>query len=342
MHQKLLKSAHYIELGSYQYWPVLVPRGIRLYTYEQIPVFLKDNPYITDGYRAYLPSRLCLKSLFILSNETVNIWSHLLGFFLFFTLGIYDMTSVLPSASASREDFVICSICLFCFQVCMLCSVGYHLFCCHRSEKTSRRWMALDYAGISIGILGCYVSGVFYAFYCNNYWRQVYLITVLAMILAVFFAQIHPSYLTQQWHRLRSVIFCSVSGYGVIPTIHWVWLNGGVGASIVQEFAPRVIAMYLIAAVAFLFYISKVPERYFPGLADRSSHWLQFAAPGQWGLWDAAASTSRGPRWPGTANRGQWELQSAKPADAAGKQTGTGRQGAHPGGPQAKDCRSLF
>ncbi|CAH2301768.1 progestin and adipoQ receptor family member 3 isoform X1 [Pelobates cultripes] len=250
--------------------------GIRLYTYEQIPVFLKDNPYITDGYRAYLPSRLCLKSLFILSNESVNIWSHLLGFLLFFSLGIYDMMLVLPSVNASREDFVICSICLFCFQVCMLCSVGYHLFCCHRSEKTSRRWMALDYAGISIGILGCYVSGVFYAFYCNNYWRQVYLITVLAMILAVFFAQIHPSYLTQQWHRLRSVIFCSVSGYGIIPTIHWIWLNGGLGASIVQEFAPRVIVMYMIAASAFLFYISKVPERYFPGQLNYlgSSHQL--------------------------------------------------------------------
>lgn len=67
-----------------------------------------------------------------------------------------------------------------------------------------------------------------------QYWRQVYLVTVLAMILAVFFAQIHPSYLTQQWQRLRSVIFCSVSGYGVIPTLHWVWLNGGIGAPIVQ------------------------------------------------------------------------------------------------------------
>ncbi|XP_069092908.1 progestin and adipoQ receptor family member 3 isoform X3 [Pleurodeles waltl] len=264
MHQKTQKSTHSIELGSYQYWPVLVPRGIRLYTYEQIPVYLKDNPYITDGYRAYLPTRLCLKSLFILSNETVNIWSHLLGFFLFFSLGLYDLMFVLPLASASKEDFVICSISLFCFQVCMLCSTGYHLFCCHRSEKTNRRWMALDYAGISIGILGCYVSGVFYAFYCNNYWRQMYLIIVLAMILAVFFAQIHPSYFTQPWHRLRSVIFCSVSGYGVIPTIHWIWINGGFGASIVQEFAPRVVVMYLIAAVAFLFYISKVPERYFP------------------------------------------------------------------------------
>lgn len=58
---------------------------------------------------------------------------------------------------------------VFCLlQLCMLCSVGYHLFCCHRSEKTSRRWMALDYAGVSIGILGCYVPGVFYTFYCNN------------------------------------------------------------------------------------------------------------------------------------------------------------------------------
>nr|XP_047930453.1 progestin and adipoQ receptor family member 3 isoform X2 [Anser cygnoides] len=244
MQQKLLRSSHYIELGGYQYWPIMVPRDIRLYTYEQIPVFLKDNPYITDGYRAYLPARLCLKSLFILSNETVNIWSHLLGFLLFFALGVYDLVAVLPAAGASREDFVICFVCLFCFQVCMLCSVGYHLFCCHRSEKTSRRWMALDYAGISIAILGCYVSGVFYAFYCNN---------------------IHPSYLTQQCHRLRSVIFCSVSGYGIIPTVHWVGLNGGIGASIVQEFAPRVLVMYFIAAVAFLFYISKVPERYFPG-----------------------------------------------------------------------------
>lgn len=57
---------------------------------------------------------------------------------------------------------------VFLLQLCMLCSVGYHLFCCHRSEKTSRRWMALDYAGVSIGILGCYVPGVFYTFYCNN------------------------------------------------------------------------------------------------------------------------------------------------------------------------------
>lgn len=56
-------------------------------------------------------------SLFILSNETVNIWSHLLGFLLFFGVGVYNMASVLPAVGASREDYVIYSIALFCFQV---------------------------------------------------------------------------------------------------------------------------------------------------------------------------------------------------------------------------------
>uniref|UniRef100_A0A673X5H5 Progestin and adipoQ receptor family member IIIb n=1 Tax=Salmo trutta TaxID=8032 RepID=A0A673X5H5_SALTR len=262
---KLHKSSHYIELGSYQYWPVLVPRGIRLYTFEQIPLFLKENPYITDGYRAHLTSKLCLKSIFVLSNETVNIWTHLLGFLLFFLLGVNDMSTVLPASGANREDYVIYCIGLFCFQVCMLCSVGYHLFSCHRSEKTCHRWLALDYAGISVGILGCYIPGVFYAFYCNIFWRQVYLVIVLALILAIFSAQIHPHYLSKEWQHLRTTIFCSVAGYGVIPAIHWVWLNGGFSSAVVQLFLPRVIVMYLIAGAAFLFYISKIPERCFPG-----------------------------------------------------------------------------
>lgn len=33
----------------------------------------------------------------------------------------------------------------------------------------------------------------------------------------------------------------------------------------VQLFLPRVLVMYLIAGAAFLFYVTKIPERYFPG-----------------------------------------------------------------------------
>uniref|UniRef100_A0A4W5PBK2 Progestin and adipoQ receptor family member IIIb n=1 Tax=Hucho hucho TaxID=62062 RepID=A0A4W5PBK2_9TELE len=195
------------------YWPVLVPRGIQ-------------TPYITDGYRARLRSKLCLKSVFILSNETVNIWSHLLGFLLFFLLGVNDMSTVLPPSGANKEDYIIYCIGLFCFQVylsflpvCMLCSVGYHLFSCHLSEKKCCHWLALDYVGTAKSLA---------------FWRQVYLVTVIALILAVFLAQIHPHYHSKEWRHQRTAIFGSVAGYGVIPAVHWVWLNGSFSSAVVQ------------------------------------------------------------------------------------------------------------
>lgn len=65
--------------------------------------------------RVFVPFFSC--SIFILSNETVNIWSHLLGFLLFFSLAVNDLSSVLPASGANREDYVIYAIGLFCFQV---------------------------------------------------------------------------------------------------------------------------------------------------------------------------------------------------------------------------------
>ncbi|XP_043911673.1 progestin and adipoQ receptor family member 3-like isoform X5 [Protopterus annectens] len=187
MSQYCLKNFSRIELGSGAFWPPPLKNGIRLYSYEEIPTFLKGNPYITDGYRAYLPSSLCIKSLFILSNESINIWSHLLGFILFFLMGLHDTCFLLPSSNSTREDYIVFVIFVLCFQFCMLCSAGYHLFCCHHSEKTSQQWLALDYAGVTVGILGCYVPGVFYAFYCAEIFASRVGVMYLLASLAFFF-----------------------------------------------------------------------------------------------------------------------------------------------------------
>ena len=61
---------------------------------------------------------------------------------------------------------IILIVTFFClFQFCMLCSAGFHMFGCH-SEKASRRWLAVDLGGILIGVIGCYLPAVHYAFYC--------------------------------------------------------------------------------------------------------------------------------------------------------------------------------
>jgi adiponectin receptor len=48
--------------------------------HHHVPFFLKDNQYIHTGYRIHFTTpKKVLKSLFILHNESVNIWSHLGG-----------------------------------------------------------------------------------------------------------------------------------------------------------------------------------------------------------------------------------------------------------------------
>lgn len=48
--------------------------------YSEAPDYLKDNEYIKNGYLINCHTfKLVLRSLFVCSNETINIWSHLIG-----------------------------------------------------------------------------------------------------------------------------------------------------------------------------------------------------------------------------------------------------------------------
>ncbi|GMH44388.1 hypothetical protein BSKO_12340 [Bryopsis sp. KO-2023] len=69
-------------------------RGVpMLQSWQNIPDYLRDNEFIKSGYRANWSFRDSLLSLFLLHNETGNIWSHLLGFLIFAHLTVYVATS---------------------------------------------------------------------------------------------------------------------------------------------------------------------------------------------------------------------------------------------------------
>ena len=53
--------------------------------YYETEEFMKDNEYIKNGYQINCDSLWkCFKSLFVIHNGSINIWSHILGSILLF------------------------------------------------------------------------------------------------------------------------------------------------------------------------------------------------------------------------------------------------------------------
>ena len=74
--------------------------------------------------------------------------------------------------------------------------------------------------------------------------------------------------------NVKLVVFVAWAAYGVLPTLHWSIAMGGMDNPIVRMLLPRVLGMYVISGVAFVIYLSKIPERFCPGWVDYigSSH----------------------------------------------------------------------
>ncbi|KAJ8765759.1 hypothetical protein K2173_014881 [Erythroxylum novogranatense] len=66
----------------------------QLVEYHSLPGYLRDNEYILRHYRANWPLKEAFLSIFSIHNETLNVWTHLIGFFFFLSLTIYTAVKV--------------------------------------------------------------------------------------------------------------------------------------------------------------------------------------------------------------------------------------------------------
>ncbi|CAJ1973476.1 unnamed protein product [Sphenostylis stenocarpa] len=72
-------------------------KGVRLWRklkyelveYNSLPAYMRDNEFILGHYRSEWPLKQIFLSIFSIHNETLNVWTHLIGFFLFLFLTIY-------------------------------------------------------------------------------------------------------------------------------------------------------------------------------------------------------------------------------------------------------------
>ena len=81
---------------------------IKLGKYEEAPKYLQDNEYIIEGYLLNCNTfKKTLRSLFVLHNESVNVWSHLIGAISFLFLIWYTtvfITNLQTQISNIRSD----------------------------------------------------------------------------------------------------------------------------------------------------------------------------------------------------------------------------------------------
>jgi len=231
--------------------------------FDQVPRFMRKNPYIRCGYRPHLSPQLCLQSLFWWTNETLNIWTHISGCAFFVLLLLYDSIFILKNVNMTLVDIIILAITILSFQFCLICSAAYHMFSC-TSESTYERWLFWDILGVSISLTFIFISGIHFAFQCFPIWHSFYIGTVAVLFASAITMMIHPKYKSDEYFYIRLTLFVSWGSYGVIPTIHWVYLNNGLNSFFVQALLPRIAIMYLITGMALFIYISKYPEKLWP------------------------------------------------------------------------------
>ena len=150
-----------------------------LVLWDELPHWRKDNAYIHSGYRQTSNSYWrSFVSLGYLHNESVNIWTHLLGAIGFTAGGIFLYSVVAPRYEpASVSDKLVFS-CFFAGAfLCLGMSATYHTLCNH-SPEVARWGNKLDFTGIVFLIVGSYVPALYYGFFCQPTLLTVYLNTV--------------------------------------------------------------------------------------------------------------------------------------------------------------------
>lgn len=147
--------------------------------WSEVPAWIQDNHYIRAGYRPESNSyQKSAASLSYLHNESVNIWSHLLGALVAGLTAIVLYHVVRPRFSMAKSEDVMVFSCFFLGAIaCLGMSATYHTILNH-SEVVAKFGNRLDYVGIVTLIWGSFIPSIHYGFssepgLMRTYWTMV-------------------------------------------------------------------------------------------------------------------------------------------------------------------------
>ncbi|CAK4662073.1 hypothetical protein LEN26_016163 [Aphanomyces euteiches] len=264
--------------------------------------FLGFNQYIHTGYRVHHTWTDCVLSLFEFHNETLNVWTHLVGAILFLGLcGLSAMTAWSPPSvlkphfhpfhlehglftpttydHSPRLQVPPSEVFLSHGQhvsqwpivvyasgvaICFACSAIYHLM--YIQSRAWCDWFSqVDYAGIIVLIASAFVPFLYYSFYCNPTIQAIYLSIVAILAVASLVASFAPSF--QAHPNIRTGVFLCLAGFGLVPLVHLIRAHGIRDAN-VQMTLRALGHTSVFNFMGIFFYVTRFPESRFPGRFD--------------------------------------------------------------------------
>ena len=241
--------------------------------YYQVSEWSKDNEYIKCYYRKTDQTwKYYFKSIFKWHNETMNIWTHLLGF-----LGVF-LSNIYINLNYNVNKYISQAICFniftCCMMICYLFSSIMHLLY-PKSQKVCYHTQFLDYIGINILIASSFATFVYYAFYCNKTTQIIYYSVILTMAIIVLPISKMKIFLENKYRWIRPTIFIIYGSSFIAPIIHKAIINDPD-----DKIYPLELKYFLISALMYsigsLLYVTRFPEKCRHGKFDLigSSHQL--------------------------------------------------------------------
>ena len=230
------------------------------------------EPYIITGYRQTNTSFWqCCKYAFAMHNDVGNFWTHFIPA-IAWMVWLYCLSFSLDFSDPYWYPLMVIWVGACCYS---LCSAIAHFLGC-KSLNTRQSAFMIDYLGISLYSVSGWVAYYFYercvGLSVFNYKQSMIVVGVLINSAATFSCCCSRFYCEKYRYFARSGSYFLPYVYGLFPFATRFLSCVFTGEQCISETLHLHIIAFLISFAMLFFFVSKVPERFFPGSFDYFFH----------------------------------------------------------------------
>jgi adiponectin receptor len=232
---------------------IISARKHGLITYADLPEPWRVNPHIVKGYRFHSNKIDCVKSMLHLTNETTNIWTHLVGLGIVAGIALHYYPTSEVFHLSTTSDVLIAAVFFVAAAKCLICSCLWHTMSSISDQPLMERFACVDYTGISMLVASSIMTTEWNAFYCQPVSRWVYMGLTLALGIGGTIVPWHPFFNRAENSWLRVVFYCSLALTGFIPIFQLSWTRGWTWVAFFYGPVWKSVSVYFTGAVCEVF-----------------------------------------------------------------------------------------